>query len=739
MADPKRGKWFEREVERARNPEPDDPERQRLLSLVLASPDDVQPRLVYADFLMERGDPRGEFVAVQCELARLGGRDATGPRAEELKAREAELLKKHKKRWVGQYAGTKTRYGIDGGPQWVKGSPTTWQFARGFVDYVGMSTRDFTANAEAIFAHEPLRCAHVTDRDLAPLLKDCPCLEKLRAFDLSRVAPQEAGARALFSSERFESLQVLNLNLARLGVGATQVAVAVGQPASFPKLRELWLWENALGDKGAEAIAGWPLLSGLKRLELGHNGIGPRGATALARSPHLDGIERLSLFANDVGDAAGAELRERFGRSHRAAVSGRGILWSPYRHRPRHHDQPLPSAATLLPRPRPRLAPLLVRSGLRLRNHHGQVPREPHRGRPHHRHAAQALRDDAGGQVGLDARPRRLRAGRACTRCADTTEGHYDPTSTNPCKWNDLKAALASRDPANPGFLVAGKDIAAYGLAVFPGGFPRGESCETGMTLVGLEPGADHVDHIIDQLDVVSPGGGTPTAAMLELVSKLTRLSVEEPGRKRFVMLLTDGEPNCSQTPTNVTRCQECNSTKDCEGAGRCNPTFHGTTSSAPPCLSDTACLDDTGLIEQITALRAKGVDTFIIWFGSASAQPFAAKVLNDAAVAGGRPRPGATTKYWDAASRDELRALLKDISKSLQTCTFTLDPAPTDQDILEVTFVDKANDDAETTLNKGTDYTLSADGTVEILGDRCKQIQEAAPGSLNVLFQYVN
>lgn len=328
--------------------------------------------------------------------------------------------------------------------------------------------------------------------------------------------------------------------------------------------------------------------------------------------------------------------------------------------------------------------------------------------------------------------------GDLCTRCANTTDGHYDPASANPCKWNDLKVALASKDAADPGFLVAGKDMANYGLAVFPGGFPRGESCEPGVTLVGLTPNADHVETIIGQLDEVSPGGGTPTAAMLEQVGKLTRLSTAEPGRKRFVMLLTDGEPNCSTSQTNFDRCTACNDSKLCEGAGKCNPTFHGTTSSQPPCLSETACLDDTGLVEQVTALHKAGVDTFIIWFGSESAQPVTAQILNQAAEAGGQPRPGSSTKYWDAASRAELRALLKDISKSLQTCLFTLDPPPTDTDILEVVFVDKTAGDAETTLSKD-EYRVAEDGTVEVLGARCAQIQESAPGTLSVVFHYVN
>ncbi|HEY6033088.1 MAG TPA: TIGR02996 domain-containing protein [Kofleriaceae bacterium] len=37
-----------------------------------SAPDDDRPRMVYADFLQQRGDPRGDFIALQCayELAR---------------------------------------------------------------------------------------------------------------------------------------------------------------------------------------------------------------------------------------------------------------------------------------------------------------------------------------------------------------------------------------------------------------------------------------------------------------------------------------------------------------------------------------------------------------------------------------------------------------------------------------------------------------------------------------------
>lgn len=46
--------------------------REALLTAVLADPDDDDARLVYADALQTAGDPRGELIAVQCELARLG-------------------------------------------------------------------------------------------------------------------------------------------------------------------------------------------------------------------------------------------------------------------------------------------------------------------------------------------------------------------------------------------------------------------------------------------------------------------------------------------------------------------------------------------------------------------------------------------------------------------------------------------------------------------------------------------
>ncbi len=58
------------------------------LLAIRETPHDDTPRLVYADWLEERGDPRSEFIRVQCELAQLPPEDASRVALEE---REREL------------------------------------------------------------------------------------------------------------------------------------------------------------------------------------------------------------------------------------------------------------------------------------------------------------------------------------------------------------------------------------------------------------------------------------------------------------------------------------------------------------------------------------------------------------------------------------------------------------------------------------------------------------------------
>ncbi len=91
------------------------------LEQVYQAPDDDAPRLVYADWLQQRGDPLGELIALQIERvrakARSGGRQ-----------RETELLDEHIRSWT---------VGLDAEDAWVKigdsyGNRPDVEFRRGF-------------------------------------------------------------------------------------------------------------------------------------------------------------------------------------------------------------------------------------------------------------------------------------------------------------------------------------------------------------------------------------------------------------------------------------------------------------------------------------------------------------------------------------------------------------------------------------------------------------------------------
>lgn len=71
-------------------------ERDLLLD-VAENPDDDAPRLVYADWLLQKDDPWGELIQLQIAAAER-------PLTNEEKQREAELMAAHQKRWLGPLA-----------------------------------------------------------------------------------------------------------------------------------------------------------------------------------------------------------------------------------------------------------------------------------------------------------------------------------------------------------------------------------------------------------------------------------------------------------------------------------------------------------------------------------------------------------------------------------------------------------------------------------------------------------
>ena len=296
-----------------------------LFQTILAEPDDDAPRLVYADWLEEHGDPaRAEFIRLQCEWAAL---PEGHPQQAKLIRRWRDLLEPRHAAWQKVL------------PEWLR--KETVGFRRGFPDHVNFPATEFLARFEEAWQYAPVQFVKMSDAAAhVEELAASPLLARLRGLDLSHANPAlgVAALEALLNSPHLTGLVRLELQGNRLGHDAAAVLAAapnlrglkrlrlsfgnsIGEIgarllAASPHLRnleELGLYGNEIGNAGVRALALSPILANVTALELRTNGVGDAGARALARSPHLDRILLLYLNGNAFGPKAEQALRGRFG------------------------------------------------------------------------------------------------------------------------------------------------------------------------------------------------------------------------------------------------------------------------------------------------------------------------------------------------------------------------------------------------------------------------------------------
>lgn len=113
-------------------------DERSLIAAIAADPDDDGPRIVYADWLQQAGDPRGELIAVQCALDR--GHTA------ELATRERELLERHEAEWLAR-AGLRLGEG---------------RFQRGLIERIDATASRVAAVIEQLVELPSLRALRTT-------------------------------------------------------------------------------------------------------------------------------------------------------------------------------------------------------------------------------------------------------------------------------------------------------------------------------------------------------------------------------------------------------------------------------------------------------------------------------------------------------------------------------------------------------------------------------------------------
>lgn len=216
---------------------------------IVEAPDDDQRRLVYADWLMEHGDVRGELIRLQLEAAPT---KATTKRVE-------AILSAGWRNLAGELA------------PYADASC----FRRGFIERVRLTPADFAAQGARLFEKHPLRtlvvAAKPRGRDDLTVLARAPGVAKVRRLELTWPGD----------------------GLAPLAKGR------------FSALRELSL--TSCGRDGADWAA---LFSGLdapllETVELSNNLSHPSLWRALATNPRLENLTTIDEFVDaGLGDEA---------------------------------------------------------------------------------------------------------------------------------------------------------------------------------------------------------------------------------------------------------------------------------------------------------------------------------------------------------------------------------------------------------------------------------------------------
>lgn len=282
-------------------------EERAFLAAIAAAPDDDAPRLMYADWLMERGDPRGEFIRYQVTAAGLPAGD---PRRKQLTRAADAIFLPHREEWQAAL-------------RELGASEVKWE--RGFPSTIDIAADHFIRGGEQILANAPVvrarilgpcptaefaRCPHLSrlthltfeanpiDAEGVGHLAASPHVRTLRSLTLWRNDVGPEGTRHIAASPYLTNLTHLTLDWC--GIETVGAEALAARPTSS-KLTHLSLQRNDLRDSGARYIATSPHFRNLTGLHLSGNHIGNEGAGYLATSPHMTNLVHLDLSQNDIG------------------------------------------------------------------------------------------------------------------------------------------------------------------------------------------------------------------------------------------------------------------------------------------------------------------------------------------------------------------------------------------------------------------------------------------------------
>ena len=274
-----------------------------------------------------------------------------------------------------------------------------------------------------------------------------------------------------------------------------------------------------------------------------------------------------------------------------------------------------------------------------------------------------------------------------------------------PSRWNVLRDALAATLPAIDSTL-------SLGALFFPqvtDGSDIMQSCTT-LTTIDVRPARNNANTILNLFNTTQPGGGTPTAQAFGVVSNYF---ASQPASRdpRYIVLATDGGPNCNLTlDPNTCIC----TSRDTNNLPNC---------SNPDPTQDLPfnCLDDVNTIAAMTSIVATGIPIFVIGIDDPN-RPDLTAVLNHMAQVGGRPNMSGSTSYYSVRQQTDLTSAFQSIERTIAQCTFVTERRPASFDTIHLLLTGQELSRDPSHMN-GWDVTDSANDEITLFGATCDRV----------------
>ena len=245
----------------------------------------------------------------------------------------------------------------------------------------------------------------------------------------------------------------------------------------------------------------------------------------------------------------------------------------------------------------------------------------------------------------------------------------------------------------------ASDDKIWFGLMPFPNSVPPNECRLVSIATECLAPTTPHVPlgpNRAPDIEGVLAGlgicGSTPTTQTL--ANAHAYLNATATGHTKYVLLATDGVPNCNSSLDPAT-CECLDTESGCEGRPE-------------------ACLDDEACYDALDALLADGIKTYVIGMGTWMGTD--AVIMENMAIHGG------TEHFYPAEAPDELLAAFEEIMGTVVlSCRFDLNPSEFVDPTKVNFYIDGEVVPRDTSHTNGWDYV--DEDTIEFYGPWCDRI----------------